>query len=440
MHGQQPMSFNYPNPSRIMSGTSFQHPEQKQTVFSHGQSNQAMSVPSQYHDHAVFHSNSLKNNRIAPQPSNLNSHAPRNNSFRTVSEMQSTRTVAPSSQMDMNHSRLDTNYRYHPNQSYAPQNLHTNAHTDDDFQQNDKQDSCWSKPLCYGLTRLTGGILFGTMIVLGSAAIIGFLASLILYITDPTTNPQWKVLGITVSVVMLVTVIATLCLFIYCYKKGRVDANGDKNNSFMPEYIQDHEFGKINNYVRSNYMSPVPYETIHNSSSLSANSDVIHVTDKQTNTETTMSPLRIRDIQCGVWPAQNAYGGVSNRPLKRRRMTDQFVQTALDKMDQLFSLRNHNSINIAPRNNIGLSKHYDDQHHRRHNKEQYPNSFTEPKIRHEPDENTMEKSKGWGVKQDAEFSELPTHADNHAARGKKTKRFNHVTIKRIAAADKPDFA
>ncbi|CAF2156037.1 unnamed protein product [Rotaria magnacalcarata] len=414
------MSFNYANPSRIMSGTSFKHPEPNRMVFSHGQSNQAMSVPSQYNDRAVVHSNSFKNNRIAPQQSDLNSYAKPNNFFRTVSEIQSTRTVAPSSQMNMNHSHMGANYPYHPNQSYTSQNPHTNVHSDYDFQQNDKQDSCWSKPLCYGLTRLTGGILFGTMLVLGSAATGGFLASLILYIQDPNTNPQWKVLGIVVSVVMLVTVIATLCVFIYCYKKGRVGVNEDKNNLFVPEYIQDHEFGKINNYVRSPYASPLPYERIHNSSSLSTNDDVIHVTDKQTNTETTMCPMRIRDIQRGVWPARNAYGGVTKRPLKRRNATHQFVQT-------------------VPRNIIGLSEHYDDDHHRRHNKEQYPSSFSEPKIRHEPDENTIERSKGWPVKEYVEFTELPKHADKHAARGKKAKRFNNVTIKRITAAEKSDF-
>ncbi|CAF4292058.1 unnamed protein product, partial [Rotaria magnacalcarata] len=78
-----------------------------------------MSVPSQYNDRAVVHSNSFKNNRIAPQQSDLNSYGKPNNSFRTVSEIQSTRTVAPSSQMNMNHSHMGANYPYHPNQSYT---------------------------------------------------------------------------------------------------------------------------------------------------------------------------------------------------------------------------------------------------------------------------------------------------------------------------------
>ena len=79
MRGQQPMSLNYPNSSRIMSGASFQHPEPNRMVFSPEQSIQPMSVPSQYNDRALFHSNSFKNNRIAPQQSALNSYAQPNN-------------------------------------------------------------------------------------------------------------------------------------------------------------------------------------------------------------------------------------------------------------------------------------------------------------------------------------------------------------------------
>ncbi len=38
-----------------------------------------------------------------------------------------------------------------------------------------------SQPLCLGLTRLSGGLLFGSMILLGCAAIGGLIASIVLY-------------------------------------------------------------------------------------------------------------------------------------------------------------------------------------------------------------------------------------------------------------------
>jgi len=38
-----------------------------------------------------------------------------------------------------------------------------------------------SQPLCLGLTRLSGGMLFGSMIILGCAAIAGLIASIVLY-------------------------------------------------------------------------------------------------------------------------------------------------------------------------------------------------------------------------------------------------------------------
>ena len=42
--------------------------------------------------------------------------------------------------------------------------------------------SIWlSQPLCLGLSRLTGGILFGAMVLLGCGSIAGLIASIALY-------------------------------------------------------------------------------------------------------------------------------------------------------------------------------------------------------------------------------------------------------------------
>ncbi|CAF4142216.1 unnamed protein product, partial [Rotaria sp. Silwood1] len=50
---------------------------------------------------------------------------------------------------------------------------------------------------------------------------------------------------------MLITTLITLCIFIYCYKTGRIGNKRNKNNLTTPEYNQKNDFGNGNNYNRS---------------------------------------------------------------------------------------------------------------------------------------------------------------------------------------------
>ena len=116
------------------------------------------------------------------------------------------------------------------------------------------QQSWWSKPLCCGLTRLGGGILLATMTILGLGAIAGLIVCVVLYVNgrkflyefyflfenknkifsiDNVTDFQWKILGIVVCSVLLITVIITFFIFICCYQSGHIaedtPGNGPRN-------------------------------------------------------------------------------------------------------------------------------------------------------------------------------------------------------------------
>lgn len=219
---------------------------------------------------------------------------------------------------------------------------------------------------------------------------------------------------------MFVTVIATFLAFIYCYKKGRVATNDNNNNFSTPEHNQDDESKAISNFVRSSYMSPVPYEMMHNSSSLSANDDIIRIADKQTNTETTMAPLRVRDIQRGVWPGLNAYGGIANRPLKKPKTVNHYVQTISQGLDQPMIKANGNSIYLSPR---GLVEQRNNHHP--YEKELNPSHFLDTK-------NKVGKLKGHYDEDHTRSIELVTQ--DGKSKEKRKHKYTNVSVVRI----KPD--
>ncbi|CAF3960304.1 unnamed protein product, partial [Rotaria sp. Silwood1] len=262
-HPQQ-LSYEYQTPSQMMSGPASSQQEPIPMMITLGQSFQPIPVASQYKDHSLGYSNSFKNNRIEPQQPEYNTYSQPNNSFRTPSPIQSPKPlIQPSHMYSLKKPAMDTIYPYNSNQLYCPQNKYMEkVYPDDDLRQNDKPTSwCW-QPLCFGLTRFTGGILFGTIIILGIASISDFITSIILYIQNPYTNSQWKMLAIVVCSVMLKNTFITLCILIYCYKNGRIAYNRNKNSLTTPEYNQRNDFGNGNNYNRSYGIPSLPYETI----------------------------------------------------------------------------------------------------------------------------------------------------------------------------------
>lgn len=58
------------------------------------------------------------------------------------------------------------------------------------------------------------------------------------------------------------------------------------------------------------------------------------VSDKETNTEATISHSRPKDFSRGVWPSKNAFGGVTYRPKIVPKMVSHYVQVESHEIDE----------------------------------------------------------------------------------------------------------
>ncbi|CAF3395197.1 unnamed protein product [Rotaria sp. Silwood1] len=391
-------------------------------------------MASQYSDHSSGYNKSFKNNRIKPQQSFYNTYSEISDAVRSAPSIKSTkRLIQPAEMYELKQPATDTIYPYNPNQSYDSQDKYTDVHSDGDLERNEKSTSCCWKPLCLGLTRFSGGMLFGTMIVVGLAAIGGLIASTVLYVLHPQSDSQWKVLGIIVCSVMLITILITLCVFCYCSKNGDITSDNNTASVATPEYNQENNFRKINNYNLSKSISPPPYGMMQNTPPLSINQDVIQVKDKQTNTEKTISPLRPRDFQRGVWPAMNAYGGLSSRPLEKPKMVNHSIQTISNETHQTMLQHQVDVINVASRKIIRIP----DTHHQ-YDEEEDPNSFIEQNSQIGNVEKIIEKPKERSKEDDEEVVELARTGEEKIGKERKKKRHHNVSIKRIKASEKPN--
>jgi hypothetical protein len=230
---------------------------------------------------------------------------------------------------------------------------------------------------------------------------------------DVTTDPQWKILGMVVCGIMLLTVLVTLCIFIYCYKKGRIVNN--KTNSLTPQFNQDDDYRHPYNYGRS----PVPYGMIQNITPSPLNDDIVQVQDKLTNTKETIAPLRPRDIQRGVWQGNNAYGGLSNRPIEPPKMTHRVIQALPHDIDQIPSKQQRNQVvDIAPQTIVRLPG----KHSRR---------FIEPQPQYEIVEEVITKPKKRSSQEYVEIIQLPKNERNK-------QRFNKVSVKHVKPIAEPE--
>ncbi|CAF3808811.1 unnamed protein product [Rotaria sordida] len=210
---------------------------------------------------------------------------------------------------------------------------------DDEKQPKGKSGQWLSQPLCLGLTRLSGGLLFGSMILLALGSIAGLIASLALYTRDSETNSQWKILGMVICSIMLTTIIATVLIFICCYKHGYMINSDDDIEPIDSSPVsgirqrnasQTYKFNPTNDAssIRSGIL-----QDVSTPNSIPKLSFKVH--DKQTNTETTISLLPPKDFNRGVWPAINAYGGMSHRPVVQPKMISQNVQVLEHEIEEI---------------------------------------------------------------------------------------------------------
>ncbi|CAF1221064.1 unnamed protein product [Didymodactylos carnosus] len=161
-----------------------------------------------------------------------------------------------------------------------------------------------SKPLCMGMNRLNGTILFCFMIFLGLGSFSGLIASLVLYlqgksynaqntiifhkpgkqtfnfslVQDRVTDAQWKILGIVVCALMLTTVALAFLTHIYCYKNGYMLSEGD--SFYSDDDDSKYESKSSTQGSRYKYKSPADLAPTQ----LTPGSLSIGITDKQTNT------------------------------------------------------------------------------------------------------------------------------------------------------------
>lgn len=189
------------------------------------------------------------------------------------------------------------------------------------------------------------------MIILSTGSIAGLITSVVLYIQgsilslsqdyihcslslDMNTDPQWKILGMVVCAIMLLTVLATLFIFIYCYQKGHIKRfSNHPVHDFAPPY------GRMGNNG-----SPISYY----------GDEIVPVQDKLTNTEATNAPLRPRDIQRGVWQGTNAYNGYAHRPMDPPRVTHRVIQALPHEIDQGHTKPRHPAMNGVPQTIVRL--------------------------------------------------------------------------------------
>ena len=132
------------------------------------------------------------------------------------------------------------------------------------------------------------------MILLAAASLSGLIVSIVLYTqgkltnqslffsfsflsySDSSTDPQWKILGMVVCAIMLLTVFITLCIFIYCYKQGRILNNNSNNNignsndpnSIPPQYNRENDLRSPYDYNRDNGFRKPPYDPIQENGSI----------------------------------------------------------------------------------------------------------------------------------------------------------------------------
>ncbi len=148
---------------------------------------------------------------------------------------------------------------------------------------------------------------------------------------------------------MLITIIVTLVIFLCCYKHGYVFDDDYDNDPTDRSPTQDAEgnerqkavLRKIYKFNRPNDSPSIPSDVPTHVPTPTPPpppppkpQPSVQVNDKQTNTETTIALLRPKDLDRGVWPSINAYGGISYRPFNPPQMTSHSIQVLPHEIEQ----------------------------------------------------------------------------------------------------------
>jgi hypothetical protein len=191
-------------------------------------------------------------------------------------------------------------------------------------------------------------------------------------------------------------------------------------------YNQPYDARRPTNYNQPYDRSPIPYGMMQNGSPAYENEDQIPVEDKQTNTETTIAPLRPRDFQSGVWLGRNEYGGVSYLPVEPVKMVNRLIQASGNDIDQsILKLKNEEAKNASktvaqrPGTRLELVE------------EKRPRRIIEPQPRYEIVEEIIERPRRGTVEEVIEIIELPKKPPTK-------QKYNKVSVKHIKTIEKTD--
>ena len=216
---------------------------------------------------------------------------------------------------------------------------------------------------------------------------------------------------------MLLTVLVTLCIFIYCYQKGHIKnfINNPPRDVITPSYHHENDYSQPYSYRRS----PMPYGRMRNASANSYEDDVIPVQDKLTNTEMTNAPLRPRDFQRGVWQGRNAYNGHAYRPMDPPRMTNRVIQALPHEIDQGHTKqRIHPAIDTVPQTIVRLP-------------EKRPRRLREAEPPYETVEEAVRRPRRRDSEEYVEIVRMPK-------KGKQNSRFKRVSVKHVNPNGEPE--
>jgi len=149
-----------------------------------------------------------------------------------------------------------------------------------------------------------------------------------------------------VCAIMLITIIMTLLIFVCCYKHGYMfdqDEDIDPADPSTTEDLDGNEtqkayLRKIYKFNRPNDISsihPTGTDDVSTSPPPQKMQPSVLVTDKLTNTDTTIAVIRPKDFDRGVWPSSNAFGGISYRPLIPPQSMSRFIQVLPQEIDEI---------------------------------------------------------------------------------------------------------
>ncbi|CAF1290337.1 unnamed protein product, partial [Didymodactylos carnosus] len=148
------------------------------------------------------------------------------------------------------------------------------------IKEEEKPDNWCLRPGCIGLSCGRSVILFGTMSVIGAVSIGGIFACVLLLTINDTTDVIWKIFGIAVCSIVLITIIliaACMCTFYY------------KNNAVYINDLDQPYHDVVQSYSNNHHQHPTSQPIFDTSTPKNLSIDM---RDNQTNTNPVITSVK----------------------------------------------------------------------------------------------------------------------------------------------------